>query len=86
MEGLDGHAEALKDEVYKFDPEDDPEVSFTLKSKDRGRHHRFRGKRRGNSFPDSSTPDCSLGGPKTKRLRLVLGNETVSTIDLNSIN
>ena len=86
MEGLDGHAVDLKDEIYRFDPADDPEVSFTLNSKDRGRHHRFRGKRRGNTLPDSSTPDSSLAGPKTKRLRLVLGNETVSTIDLNSIN
>lgn len=83
MEGLEGGVVSLADDIYKYE---DPEVSFSLPKllPKEGRHHRRRGKRRNSKHvcDDVSTNSA----PKKKRLRLVLGNETVSTIDLNSIN
>jgi hypothetical protein len=70
MEGLEGDCR-------------DPEVSFSTS----GRHHWRRGKRHSAAGAKNSVTSDAPGdaGPKTKRLRLVLGNETMSTIDLNSI-
>ena len=84
MEGLEGGV-SLADEVYKYE---DPEVSFTLPKSltKEGRHHRRRGKRRNSKNVFDEMSPSSIAAPKKKRLRLVLGNETVSTIDLNSIN
>lgn len=79
MEGLEGGADISRDEIYEF--EEDPEVSFSLKSKHP--YHRRRGKRHsGRSIENDD--NLLMASPKKKRLRLVLGNETVSTIDLNT--
>ena len=98
MEGVEGDgviaSTKAADDVYKYE---DPEVSFCLPKtlpKDGAisrHHHRRRGKRRSsNSVRRHSVENVSVDettsllSPKKKRLRLVLGNETVSTIDLNN--
>jgi hypothetical protein len=94
MEGVEGSSGVSVNDVIDVYKYEDPEVSFSLPtsetmSKDEGGRRRRRGKRRSSkhSFDVNSVDELlsnSTSGPKKKRLRLVLGSETVSTIDLNN--
>ncbi len=96
MEGVEGGSGMASNDVIDVYEYEDPEVSFSLptaekSTKDDGGRRRRRGKRRNSkhvfevsSVDENLSNSTSTIGPKKKRLRLVLGSETVSTIDLNN--